>query len=119
MALYDPKYMIKFNIFFIYVNVANTVKKMVNTGNCLSSGTTISRPPGLLPAFLRFLAPMGTSSTFSLSKCVNSKLFTAKQGHVSAEVLSFAFHIFSERLQDLFAFSTSFPLALFILNKAF
>lgn len=99
------------------MSVSNTVKEMVNTGNCLSPG--ISRPPGLLPAFLRFLAPMGTSSTFSLSKCVNSKLFTAKQGHVSAEVVPFLFTSFPDDLGVYLPFSTSFPLALFILNIAF
>lgn len=41
---------------------------------------------------------MGTGSTFSLSKCVNSKLFTAKQGHVSAEVVTFLFTSFSDGL---------------------
>lgn len=55
----------------------------------MGSDISISRPLGLLPAFPRFLAPMGASSTFSLSKCVNSKLFTAKEGHVSAEVVPF------------------------------
>lgn len=41
---------------------------------------------------------MGTGSTFSLSKCVNSKLFTAKQGHVSAEVVTFLFTSLSDGL---------------------
>lgn len=73
-------------------------KEMVNIGNCLRSGISISHPLALLPAFPRFLAPMGASSTFSLSKCVNSKLFTAKQGHVSAEVGPFLFTSFPDDL---------------------
>lgn len=81
-----------------YMRVAHIVKEMVNIGNCLSSGFSISRPLGLLPAFPRFLAPTGASSPFSLSKCVNSKLFTAKQGHVSAEVVPFLFTSFPDDL---------------------